>query len=87
MDATAKPNKTEKERIDKLITAVGGAHMTTEDIDILYRFRYSLTENKRALVKFLYSVNWEEESEVREWCERYSMIYKKCYILCTSRNT
>ena len=28
------------------------------------RYRYSLTENKRALVKFLYSVNWDDETEV-----------------------
>jgi hypothetical protein len=34
------------------------------------RFRYSLTENKRALVKFLYSVNWDDETEVSiaPWC-------------------
>lgn len=30
----------------------------------IFRFRYSLTENKRALIKFMYSVNWDEESEV-----------------------
>lgn len=33
---------------------------------ILVRFRYSLTENRRALVKFLYSVNWDDEKEVAE---------------------
>ncbi|RYH27857.1 hypothetical protein EON65_12930, partial [archaeon] len=31
-----------------------------------HRFRYSLTDNKNALIKFLYTVNWEEESEVAE---------------------
>jgi hypothetical protein len=37
--------------------------MSTDDIDLLYKFRYSLTENKRALVKFLHAVNWEEVSD------------------------
>jgi hypothetical protein len=30
----------------------------------LIRFRYSLTENKKALNKFLLAVNWDEEGEV-----------------------
>jgi len=39
VDATAKPNRSEKERIDKLISAVSN-HMTTEDIDLLYQYVY-----------------------------------------------
>eukprot|EP01033_Poteriospumella_lacustris_P007531 gene7531-5414_t len=64
-DSTVKPNKDQKARIDRIISAVGNL-MTTEEMDFLYRFRYSLTENKKALIKFLYTVNWEEESEVEE---------------------
>ena len=37
VDATAKPNRVEKERIDKLVNQVTN-HMTTEDIDLLYRY-------------------------------------------------
>ena len=40
VDATAKPNRGEKERIDKLISAVSN-HMTTEDIDLLYQYVFS----------------------------------------------
>ncbi len=83
-DATVKPNKDEKQRIDKIIQTVGGDKMTSEERDFLYRlciiswyneksckhlicrFRYSLTENKKALIKFLYAVNWEEDNEVAE---------------------
>lgn len=36
VDATAKPNKSERERIDKVVNAVG-SHMNTEEIDLLYR--------------------------------------------------
>lgn len=62
-DATAKPNKDEKKRIDKILQSVGN-RMSTEDMDFLYRFRYSLTDNKKALIKFLYTVNWDEDAEV-----------------------
>lgn len=38
-----------------------------ENLNIhVYRYRYFLTENKRALVKFLYAVNWDDETEVAE---------------------
>lgn len=36
-DATAKPNKTERERIDKIVGAVGG-HLTPEEKDLIYRY-------------------------------------------------
>jgi phosphatidylinositol 3-kinase len=65
IDATAKPNKREKECMDKIINSVS-SQMTTDDIDILYKFRYTLTENKKAIIKFMYSINWDEESEVAE---------------------
>jgi phosphatidylinositol 3-kinase len=60
-----KPNKEEKSRIDRIITSVGNA-MKPDEMDFLYRFRYSLTENKKALIKFLYALNWDEDNEVAE---------------------
>lgn len=62
-DSTVKPNKDQKLRIDKIISAVGNL-MSTDEMDFLYRFRYSLTENKKALIKFLYTVNWDDDTEV-----------------------
>lgn len=64
-DSSAKPNKDEKKRIDKILQSVR-VQISTEDMDFLYRFRYSLTENKKALTKFLNTVNWDEETEVAE---------------------
>lgn len=64
-DSTIKPNKEEKIRIDKILNTIGN-QMSLEDMDFLYRFRYSLTENKKALIKFLYAVNWDDDNEVTE---------------------
>ena len=35
-------------------------------MDLLYKFRHTLTENKRALVKLLLSVKWSSDGEVSE---------------------
>jgi len=64
-DPTAKPNVEEKERIDRVVNAAG-TNLKYADKDLLYRFRYFLTENKKALTKFLLSVDWSVESEVVE---------------------
>lgn len=66
-DTTVKPNLQEKERLDKILrTPAPGDHMRAEDKDLMYRFRYVLTDNKMALSKFLLSVDWSSESEVAE---------------------
>lgn len=65
-NSTVKPNKEEKARIDRIIQAVNSTQLSSSDMDFLYRFRYSLTENKKALIKFLYVINWDEENEVNE---------------------
>lgn len=65
-DSTVKPNKDEKIRIDQIINSSVNSQMSSSDMDFIYRFRYSLTENKKALIKFLYALNWDEENEVNE---------------------
>jgi phosphatidylinositol 3-kinase len=38
-------------------------------VDILWRFRFSLVDNRRALTKFLLAVDWTVESEVVQAAE------------------
>lgn len=63
--AMKKPNIQEKERIDRILTATGN-HLEFSDKDLLFSFRYTLTENKKALTKFLLCVDWSSEFEVNE---------------------
>lgn len=63
--AVLKPNIKEKEVIDKILSATGN-HLEYHEKDLLYRFRYFLTENKKALTKFLLSVDWTSETEAAE---------------------
>ena len=43
-----------------------GDHLTNDEMDLLYKFRYALTDNKKALAKLLLSINWSVESEVAQ---------------------
>lgn len=65
-DVHIKPNLSEKEAIDIVIQKPANHLMSYEDMDLLYRFRYSLTDNKKALTKFLMAVDWTSDSEVAE---------------------
>lgn len=39
--------------------------MSVEECDLIYKFRFWLKSNPRALVKFIRSVNWEVEAEMK----------------------
>ena len=65
LDASIKPSLEDRGKIDKILNAAGTL-MVFEEMDLLYRYRYFLTENKKALLKFLLSVDWTVESEVAE---------------------
>ena len=64
-DPSLKPNKEERERIEALLASPCD-HLHIEDKDLLWTFRYSLTDNKKALTKLLLSVDWSVEQEVQQ---------------------
>eukprot|EP00952_Eustigmatos_sp_NYUAD-ZCMA_P011339 46102-Eustigmatos_ZCMA.PRE.1 len=65
MDPNLKPNKEERERIESIVASPSD-HLRIEDKDLLWTFRLSLTDNKKALTKFLLSVDWTVEQEVEQ---------------------
>ena len=64
-DPNAKPNLEQKAILDRIINAAG-SKLISADKDLLYRFRYALTENKKALTKVLLSIDWDMERERNE---------------------
>jgi phosphatidylinositol 3-kinase len=64
-DPNLKPDLQEKEKIDRIIRSPGDS-MKPLDMDLIYKFRYALTENKNALTKFLLSLHWDNATEVAE---------------------
>lgn len=75
IDPNLKPSRDENVRIEELLATPTNA-LKSDDKDLLWKFRYTLTDNKKAVVKFLLSVDWNEETErqqvtdlLHQWCE------------------
>ncbi len=66
-DPNLKPNRDERQLIDAIINSPAlGDHLRMEEKDLLWKFRHALTDNPKALTKFLLSVDWALESEMAQ---------------------
>ena len=68
VDPALKPDASERSRLNAIISGTS-QHLTREEKDLLWRFRFSLVDNRRALTKFLLAVEWTVESEVVQAAE------------------
>jgi phosphatidylinositol 3-kinase len=68
VDPALKPDREQKNRLASIIDSPSH-HPTREEKDLLWRFRFSLVDNRRALTKFLLAVDWTMESEVVQAAE------------------
>lgn len=67
VDPNLKPNRAELSRIQAIVGAQDfGFKLTPEMRDILWKFRYTLLNNKRAALKFISAIDWEDDDEARE---------------------
>lgn len=66
LDKDLKPNAKVRDELN-LIMSYSPTHvLTPEETDLVWKFRYHLTRDKRALTKFVKSVNWRDQSESRQ---------------------
>ena len=65
LNPNLKPNKEERERIEALLGSPSD-QLRMEEKDLLWAFRHSLTDNRKALTKFLLSVDWSVEQEAQQ---------------------
>jgi Phosphoinositide 3-kinase family, accessory domain (PIK domain)/Phosphatidylinositol 3- and 4-kinase len=68
VDPALKPDREQRDRLASII-ASPSHHPSREEKDLLWRFRFSLVDNQRALTKFLLAVDWTVESEVVQAAE------------------
>lgn len=68
VDPALKPDREQRQRLADIIDSPSH-HPTREERDLLWRFRFSLVDNRRALTKFLLAVDWTVESEVVQAAE------------------
>ncbi|KAF7559360.1 hypothetical protein G7046_g4804 [Stylonectria norvegica] len=66
LDKDLKPNAKVRDELN-LIMSYSPTHvLSPEETDLVWKFRYHLTRDKRALTKFVKSVNWSDQSESKQ---------------------
>jgi hypothetical protein len=60
------PNSEEMDLIEDIINLPDFSNLSVEQKAIVWHFRYFLTKNNKALVKFLQCVDWTKEKEEQE---------------------
>ncbi|CAB0016862.1 unnamed protein product [Nesidiocoris tenuis] len=65
-DKDIKPNSTVRDILHTIVSYPPTQILTTEEQDLVWKHRFYLSSNKKALTKFLKCVNWSLSGEVRQ---------------------
>lgn len=66
IDRDLKPSSTERKEIQKILKYPPSRNLSGEERQLLWKFRFSLMSEKRALTKFLRCVDWSDAQEARQ---------------------
>ncbi|GJJ08563.1 hypothetical protein Clacol_002782 [Clathrus columnatus] len=69
LDRDLKPNAKIRDELGEILNYPPSQVLTTEEKDLIWKFRFYLTRDKRGLTKFLKSVAWRDPSEVKQAVE------------------
>nr|GAT46026.1 atypical/PIKK/PI3K protein kinase [Mycena chlorophos] len=68
-DRELKPNAKIRDELAELLNYAPSQHLSSEEKDLIWKFRFYLIRDKRGLTKFLKSVTWRDASEVKQAVE------------------
>ncbi|KAM4065147.1 phosphatidylinositol 3- and 4-kinase domain-containing protein [Hirsutella rhossiliensis] len=66
LDKDLKPNAKVRDELNMIMSYSPTHVLSPEETDLVWKFRYHLTRDKRALTKFVKSVNWGDQSESKQ---------------------
>lgn len=66
MDRDLKPNAKVRDELNGIMAYSPTHVLSPEEKDLVWKFRHHLTRDKRALTKFIKSVNWHDHGESRQ---------------------
>ena len=66
LDAGLRPNTSEKEQIDAALALPPGQPLSRKEQELIWRFRFVLVNDPRAITKFFKSVDWSDASETSQ---------------------
>uniref|UniRef100_A0A6M2DLC6 Phosphatidylinositol 3-kinase catalytic subunit type 3 n=1 Tax=Xenopsylla cheopis TaxID=163159 RepID=A0A6M2DLC6_XENCH len=65
-DRDAKPNAIVRDQLNNIVRYPPTKQLSSEEQDLVWKFRFYLSSQKKALTKFLKCVNWKLNGEVRQ---------------------
>ncbi|KAG6873034.1 hypothetical protein C0995_003790 [Termitomyces sp. Mi166 len=68
-DRELKPNAKIRDELGEILNYSPSQPLTSEEKDLIWKFRFYLARDKRGLTKFLKSVTWRDSSEVKQAVE------------------
>ncbi|KDQ24549.1 hypothetical protein PLEOSDRAFT_1067370 [Pleurotus ostreatus PC15] len=68
-DRELKPNAKIRDELGIILNYAPSQPLTSEEKDLIWKFRFYLVRDKRGLTKFLKSVTWRDSSEVKQAVE------------------
>lgn len=66
LDRDLKPNAKVRDELNSIMAYSPTHILSPEEKDLVWKFRHHLTRDKRALTKFVKSVNWQDSSEPKQ---------------------
>jgi phosphatidylinositol 3-kinase len=66
MDKDLKPTREQREKLMQILTYPPGQFLSIEEQDLVWKYRFFLSQHKKALAKFLQCVHWDKEEEVKQ---------------------
>ncbi|KAI0019925.1 phosphatidylinositol 3 [Xylariomycetidae sp. FL0641] len=66
LDKDLRPNAKVRDELNFILSYSPTHVLSPEEKDLVWKFRYHLTKDKRALTKFVKSVNWQDQSESKQ---------------------
>ncbi|KAL9598364.1 MAG: hypothetical protein Q9219_004526 [cf. Caloplaca sp. 3 TL-2023] len=66
LDRDLKPNAKIRDELNTIMSYGPTQELKGEEVDLVWKFRHHLTKDKRALTKFVKSVNWHDQSEAKQ---------------------
>ncbi|XXH02780.1 hypothetical protein Hte_009166 [Hypoxylon texense] len=66
LDKDLRPNAKVRDELNMIMSYSPTHVLSPEEKDLVWKFRYHLTKDKRALTKFVKSVNWQDQSESKQ---------------------
>ncbi|THH27396.1 hypothetical protein EUX98_g6791 [Antrodiella citrinella] len=68
-DRELKPNAKIRDELSEILNYAPSQPLKSEEKDLIWKFRFYLTRDRRGLTKFLKSVTWRDPSEVKQAVE------------------